>query len=118
MNYVLLIYADDEHWAALSARARDTLAAARLANDAALRQRGHLLAAQSLHSSSTATTVRVRSGKLAVGDGPVAVSREQLSAICTIYARDLNEAIQVAAQMPQARMGPIEIRPLVEFDQE
>lgn len=118
MKYIFLVYEDEKQWDALPNHERDALAAACRANDAALRQSGHLLAVESLHSSSTATTVRVRNGKLSVGDGLVTGSGEQLRGLFTIAARDLNEAIQVAAQMPQARMGPIEIRPHIESGQE
>ena len=76
----------------------------------------HLIRVGGLQSSSTATTVRVQKGKVSVTDGPFAETKEQLIGIFTIN-RDLNEAIQVASAMPQAR-GPIEVRPILEFDQQ
>src|SRR4029453_8394013 len=92
---------------------RDALASACLANDEALRQSGHLLAVEGLQGSGAAITVRVQNGKVRVADGPFVETKEQLIGIFTINARDLNEAIQVAAMMPQARGGPIEVRPIV-----
>jgi hypothetical protein len=114
MQYILLAYGDEQQLEALSNSERDALASACLDNDERLRQSGHLVAVQGLHSSRTATTVRLQSGKVSVADGPVAETREQLIGLFLINARDLNEAIQVAATMPQARGGPIEVRPLLE----
>jgi hypothetical protein len=96
----------------------DAFTNACLANDEALRKRGHVLAVAGLHSSRTATTVRVHNGTVSVTDGPFAETKEQLIGIFTITARDLNDAIQLATQMPQARGGPIEVRPILAFDQQ
>ncbi len=117
MRYVLLAYGDEQQLDAMSKSERDALGNACLANDEALRKSGHLLAVEGLQGSSTATTVRVQNGKLSVSDGPYAKTKEQLIGIFTITARDLNEAILVAAKMPQARGGPIEVRPILAFDQ-
>jgi hypothetical protein len=117
MRYVLLAYGDEQQWDAMSSSERDALGNACLDNDEALRKSGHLLAAEGLQSSRSAITVRVQNGKLSVSDGPYAATQEQLIGIFTITARDLNEAIQVAAQMPQARGGPIEVRPIAAFEQ-
>jgi hypothetical protein len=115
MKYVLLAYADEQQWDAMSSSERDALANACAANDEALRKSGRLLAVEGLQSSRTATTVRVRHGALCVTDGPYAQTKEQLIGLFTVNARDLNEAIQVAATMPQARGGPIEVRPVLEL---
>ena len=80
-----------------------------------LRERGSLVAAQALQPIETATTVRVRNGKLSVTDGPFAETKEQLAGFYLIDARDLNEAIQVAAKIPPAREGSIEVRPVREL---
>jgi hypothetical protein len=117
MRYVLLAYRDEQQLDSMSSSERDALGNACLANDEALRQSGRLLAMEGLQGSSTATTVRVQNGKLSLCDGPYAKTNEQLIGIFTITARDLNEAIQVAAKMPQACGGPIEIRPILAFDQ-
>jgi hypothetical protein len=117
MKYLFLAYADEQQLGAMSSCEREALENACLANDEALRKSGHLLVVEGLHSSRSATTVRVQNGKLSLTDGPYAEAKEQLIGIFTINARDLNEAIQVAAQMPQARGGPIEVRPILSFDQ-
>jgi hypothetical protein len=80
-----------------------------------LRQNGVLLAAEPLHPVETATTVRVRNGKVSVTDGPFAETKEQLAGFYLIEARDLNEAIQVASKIPPAREGSIEVRPVREL---
>ena len=118
MKYLLLAYADEQLLDAMSPGERAALENACLANDEALRTSGRLLAAEGLGSSRTATTVRVHQGKLSVADGPYAVMKEQLVGIFSIRARDLNEAIQVAAAMPQARAGSIEVRPVAEPGQQ
>ncbi|HEU5100167.1 MAG TPA: YciI family protein [Roseiflexaceae bacterium] len=114
MQYLLLAYQDERLLDALSANQRDALASACRDSDEMLRQSGHLVAAQSLHSNRDTATVRVCNGQLSVAEGPVAEIREQLVGVFCISARDLNEAIQVAATMPQARGGPIEVRPIIE----
>jgi hypothetical protein len=114
MQYLLLAYQDERQLDTLSISQLDTLASACQDNDEILRRSGHLLAAQSLHSSRSAATVRVQNGELSVDEGPAAETSQQLVGLFYINARDLNEAIQVAATMPQARGGPIEVRPIVE----
>lgn len=118
MRYLFLAYGDEKQLNAMSACERDALGNACLVNDEALRKSGHLLAVQSLEHSCSATTVRVHNGKVSIANGPVAETKEQLIGIFTINARDLNEAIRVASKMPQARGGSIEVRPILEFDQQ
>ncbi len=81
-----------------------------------LRQSGALLAAEPLYPVETATTVRVRNGRMTVTDGPFAETKEHLAGFYLIDARDLNEAIQVAAKIPPAREGSIEVRPVRELN--
>ena len=76
---------------------------------------GQYLAAAPLHPTSTATSVRVRDGKRLVTDGPFAETREQLGGYFLIDAKDLDEAIGIAARIPGARLGTIEIRPVMEM---
>jgi len=83
-----------------------------------LRKNGHLIAAEPLQSVQTAMTLRVRNGKLSVIDGPFAETKEQLAGFYLIDARDLNEAIQVAAKIPPVRVGSIEVRPIRELHAE
>ncbi len=80
--------------------------------DTRIRKTGQCLASEALQSVQTATTVRMRSGKLSVTDGPFAETKEQLAGFYMIEARDLNEAIQVAAKIPPARVGCVEVRPI------
>ena len=77
-----------------------------------LQASGHMLAGAQLQPVQMATTVRVRNDKLSTTDGPFAETKEQLGGFCLIEAKDLNEAIQVAAKMPPARLGSVEVRPL------
>jgi len=80
--------------------------------DTAIRKSRHCIASEALESVKTATTVRVRNGKVAVTDGPFAETKEQLAGFYMIEARDLNEAIQLASKIPPARVGSIEVRPI------
>ena len=73
--------------------------------------------AEALQPVGTATTVRVRNGKLSTTDGPFAETKEQLGGFYLISARDLNEAIQIASRIPSARIGSIEVRPVIDFSQ-
>ena len=77
-----------------------------------LRKSGKLVAAEALQPVDTATTVRVRNGKLSVTDGPFAETKEKLAGFYLIEAADLNDAIQVAAKIPPAREGSVEVRPI------
>ena len=79
------------------------------------RERGLLVAAEALQPVDTAATVRVRHGKVTVTDGPFAETKEQLAGFYLIDARDLNEAIQIAAKIPPAREGSVEVRPVREL---
>ena len=112
MKYMLLIYLDER---ALSEaeRAECYAESTKLAHE--IRSSGQYLAANPLHSTSAATSVRVRSGKRIVTDGPFAETREQLGGYFLIDAKDLDEAIAIAARIPMARKGTIEVRPVVEI---
>lgn len=117
MKYVFLAYRDEKQWEAMSAAERDALENACLVHEQDLRQSGRLVAVEGLQSSSTALTVRIVNGQVSLTDGSMAGTPGQLIRIFFIRARDLNEAILVASKMPQARTGPIEVRPVMEFDQ-
>jgi len=80
------------------------------------RSRGVLVAAEALQPVETATTVRVRNGRVSVTDGPFAETKEQLAGFYLIEARDLNEAIQAAAKIPPAREGSVEVRPVRQLE--
>jgi len=83
---------------------------------AGLRKSGLLIAAEALQPVETATTVRVRNGKVSTTDGPFAETKEQLAGFYLIEARDLNDAIQMASKIPPAREGSVEIRPIRELN--
>jgi hypothetical protein len=114
MRYLLLVYEDERRWEQLPANVREALAQACEDSEAALRASGYLLGAELPHGAAAAVTVSVRGAGISVTPGPATETPQQLRALVTISARDLNEAIQVAASLPQARIGPIEVRPLRE----
>lgn len=80
--------------------------------DTSIRNSGHCIASEALQSVNSATTVRMRNGKMSITDGPFAETKEQLAGFYMIDARDLNEAIQIASKIPPARVGSIEVRPI------
>jgi hypothetical protein len=116
MQYLLLAYYEEKQWEALPAADRDALATAASTIEQELRQSGHLLAAEELQNSNV-LTVRVVDGKVSLSEGPFVSTKGPLHRLFFIEARDLNEAIQVAAKMPQTRSGSIEVRPLLGFNQ-
>jgi len=109
---MLLIYLD-EHALNEADREKCYVESAQLAQD--LSSSGHYLAASPLHPTSMATAVRVRDGKPLVTDGPFMETREQLGGYFLIDAQDLDEAIGIAARIPVARVGTVEIRPVIEI---
>jgi hypothetical protein len=109
MKYLCLVYLEEQRLHAVP----DTECAA---CGQGLRNSGVLIAAEALQPVDTATTVRVRNGKLSVTDGPFAETKETLAGFYLIDARDLNDAIQVAAKIPPAREGSIEVRPIRELN--
>jgi hypothetical protein len=112
MKYMLLIYFDEQ---ALSETERQAcyVESTQLAHE--IKASGQYLAANPLHPTAMATTVRVRDGKRFVTDGPFAETREQLGGYFLIDAKHLDEAISIAARIPMARKGTIEIRPVIEI---
>jgi len=109
MKYVCLVYGEEGPM-------RDLPDADCAAFAGSLDASGHLVVGQALQPVETATTVRVRNGKTAVVDGPFAETKEQLAGFYLIEAQDLNEAIQIAARIPPAKIGSIEVRPARELD--
>ncbi len=112
MKYMLLIYLDEQ---ALSDTERQEcyVESTRLAQE--IHSSGQYLAANPLHPTSMATSVRVRDGKRFVTDGPFAETREQLGGYFLIDAKDLDQAIGIAARIPMARKGTVEVRPVIEI---
>ena len=117
MKYLLMCCHEEKKWDSMSKSECDAVMEETMAYVEALKKSGQLLAVEQLDPIKTAISVRVRSGKLSVTDGPYAETKEQLGGFFLINARDLNEAIQVAGRIPSARFGSIEIRPIQEFDQ-
>lgn len=115
VKYLCLIYQEESKIDDLPGDAFDCLMSEVLAYRGELRQGGHYLASSPLQPVATASTVRVRTGKVMVTDGPFAETKEQLGGFYLIEARDLNEAIRLVSRMPPARHGSIEVRPLNEI---
>ncbi len=116
MKYLCLIYDDEKTMAAMSKSEGDAFMGEYFAFTESIRKSGHHLGGEALQPVQTATTLRVRNGKVSTTDGPFAETKEQLGGFYFIEARDLNDAIQVAARIPSSRTGSIEIRPIIEFD--
>ncbi len=114
MKYLCLAYEEEQKLNGLSRSEWDALRRETLDYVEALWTSGHLVITNALQSARTAATVRVRSGKLSVTDGPFAETKEQLGGFFLIETKDLNEAIQVASKWPSARLGTIEVRPIEE----
>jgi hypothetical protein len=112
MKYMLLVYSDENAWTD-SEREHCFAESTQLTHD--LSAKGQYLGASPLQSVATATSVRVRGGKRLVTDGPFAETREQLGGYFVVEANDLNEAISIAARIPAARKGTIEVRPILEL---
>lgn len=114
MKYLLLICDDEKAWADLSEAEQRKIFAEYGEFTQQITASGQFLGGSQLQPASAATSVRVRDGKRLVTDGPFAETREQLGGYYLVDARDLDEAIAIAARIPSARMGTIEVRPLVE----
>ena len=115
MRYVCLIYDDERKMETMSKADGDAMMGAYFAFTDGIRKSGQYVAGEALQPVQTATTVRIRNGKTTTTDGPFAETKEQLGGFYLIEARDLNEAIQVAAKIPSAVTGSVEVRPVVDF---
>lgn len=113
MKYMLLIYDAEQTLAQMSPEEGQRFHEEYMKFTEEIGASGHLLGGDALESVRTATTVRIRNGKTATTDGPFAETREQLGGFYLIEARDLDEALKIAARVPSARTGSIEVRPLV-----
>jgi len=105
VKYLLLVYGEEE-----KIRQVDDIHC--LAFDKSVRESGHCVASEALQPVATATTVRVRGGKVSVTDGPFAETKECLAGFYMVEAKDLDEALQIAARIPPAGVGSIEVRPV------
>ena len=118
MKYLCLIYENEKQWETLPPAESEAIMGEYFAFTEGIRKNGKYIAGEALQPTGTATTVRVRNGKVSTTDGPFAETKEQLGGFYLIEANDLNDALQVAARIPSARMGSIEVRPVVDFSAE
>ncbi len=113
MQYLLLINSDEKLWDTLPPAEQEKLFGEHLALAEDLRRRGQLIAGEALQPVSTAVTVRVQDGRSVVTDGPFAETKEQIGGFYLIEARDMNEALAIAARVPQPGTGSVEVRPIL-----
>jgi hypothetical protein len=115
MKYLCLIYDEEAKLATMSKADSDAFMGEYFAFTEDIKKSGHYLAGEALKPVNTATTVRMRSGKMSTTDGPFAETKEQLGGFYMIEARDLNDALQVASRIPSAKLGSVEVRPVEVF---
>ena len=113
MKYLLMIYEEEKAWNALSDAERGKIYGEYMQFSNEIKAEGKYVGGNPLKPTSTATTVRVRNGKQLVTDGPFAETKEQLGGYFLIEATDLDDAIKIAARIPGAKMGSIEVRPVL-----
>jgi hypothetical protein len=113
MQYLLMIYGNEAQWDKLGSPERDAVLKEYQEFTKSIVQSGHYLGGNELNTTSTTTTVRVRDRKQVVTDGPFAETKEQLGGYYLIEAKDLDDALAVAARIPSARWGSIEVRPII-----
>jgi len=118
MKYLCLIYENEKNWETMPQSDAEAIMNEYFAFTEDIRKNGKYVAGEALQPTPTATTVRVRNGKISTTDGPFVETKEQLGGFYLIDATDLNDAIQVAARIPSARLGSIEVRPVVDFSAE
>jgi hypothetical protein len=117
MKYLCLIYDEERDWDKMPPSESEAYLAECMAAADGIRAGGHHLAGEALHPAATASVVRVRGGRMSVTDGPFAETKEQLGGFYLVEARDLDEVVRLAATIPAARTGCIEVRPVVDFSQ-
>ena len=115
MKYLCLIYGDEKQRENRTRAEMDAVIAEYSQFTDDIKRKGHYLGGEGLQPVSTATTIRVRNGKMSATDGPFAETKEQLGGFYFIEAKDLNEAMQIASRIPGARTGSIEVRPIMDF---
>jgi hypothetical protein len=113
MKYLLLIYSNEKDEAKMSEAERNAMFADYGALTESITRSGHYIGGDPLTPTSTATTVRIRQGKTQTTHGPFAETREQLGGYYKVEAKDLDEAIAIAARIPGAKYGSIEVRPIM-----
>lgn len=116
MRYLCLIYENESLWGTMPKEQADAIMGEYFAFTEGVKKSGQYIGGEALQPTQSATTVRVRKGKISTTDGPFAETKEQLGGYYLINAKDLNEAIQVAAKIPGAKSGSVEVRPIMEFN--
>ena len=116
MQYLLMIYRNEAELGKMDTAARQKMTAEYGVFTQSIIQSGHFKAGDGLQPTSTATTVRVREGKTLTTDGPFAETREQLGGYYLVEAKDLDAALGIAARIPGAKSGSIEVRPVMVYD--
>jgi hypothetical protein len=115
MKYALLIYSDEQHWEKLSEGQRGEVVGRYVALSEDLKRRGQFILGEPLDATTTASTVKLRHGKTLVTDGPFAETKEQLGGLYIVDVPDLDAALAIAARMPSADVGSIEVRPIPDY---
>ena len=115
MKYLLLVHHDEDAFNKMSEATRKKMLQESVQLTHQLHAKGQYLSASPLHPASTAVLVRVREGKPLVTDGPFVETREQLAGYFLVNAKDFDEAIGIALRVPGARIGTVEVRPLIEI---
>jgi hypothetical protein len=115
MQYILLIYASEAAQAKLSEAENKVLFDSYMDFNDELKKTGNFVAGEALEPIATATTVRIKDGKVLRTDGPFAETREQLGGFYLVEAKNLDEAVAFAARIPDAKTGSVEVRPVMKF---
>ena len=112
MRYICLVHADPQRFESFTAERRQDIDRRSLAYNRELTEKGHYLAAEAIEDRSSAIMVRVRDGAVSTTDGPFMETKEQMAGFILIEAHDMNEALRLAAGIPMAELGTIEVRPV------
>ncbi len=115
MKYLLLVHHDEETFRKISKEQQQQMLTESVQLTHQLHDNGQYLSASPLHPAATAVIVRVREGQSFVTDGPFVETREQLAGYFLVNAKDLDEAVRIATRVPGARIGTVEVRPLIEI---
>jgi hypothetical protein len=118
MKYVCLIYDEEKKIEGMSQKESEGFMKDYFAFTESIRQSGNYVAGEALQGIGSATSLRHRNGKLSTTDGPFMETNEQLGGFYLIEARDLNEALQIAARIPSVKTGTIEVRPVIDFSKQ
>jgi len=115
MKYVCLGYMEEKKWETMSETERNAMVDECFAYDDVLRKKGHFVGGEALQGAGNATTLRWKNGKVSITDGPYAETKEQLGGFYILKCKDLDEAISLAAKIPGAAAGRVEVRPIMVF---